>query len=137
MCVCMSVCVCARVFVYAVTLFKITHYICVATYLYVFYSLLPPLHSSNHSVFLPSPSLPLLVSFSPCLSSCLSLCQMLAMAPSQEKRLQHYCPASVFIQVLLLRGYKFDALSLPRVSFQSKVSLSRRRRKTFGLDNCA
>ncbi|XP_061119475.1 ectonucleoside triphosphate diphosphohydrolase 2-like isoform X2 [Conger conger] len=47
--------------------------------------------------------------------------EMLAMAPSQEKRLQHYCPASVYIQVLLLQGYKFDELSLPRVSFQSKA----------------
>ncbi|KAJ8339468.1 hypothetical protein SKAU_G00362540 [Synaphobranchus kaupii] len=47
--------------------------------------------------------------------------EMLAMAPGQEKRLLHYCPASVFIQVLLVRGYKFDELSLPRVSFQSKA----------------
>ncbi|XP_064164186.1 ectonucleoside triphosphate diphosphohydrolase 2-like isoform X1 [Anguilla rostrata] len=47
--------------------------------------------------------------------------EMLALAPEQEKRLQQYCPAAVFIQVLLLRGYKFDEISLPKVSFQSKA----------------
>lgn len=47
--------------------------------------------------------------------------EMLALAPGQEKRLPQYCPAAVFIQVLLLRGYKFDELSLPQVSFQSKA----------------
>ncbi|KAI1882548.1 hypothetical protein AGOR_G00251880 [Albula goreensis] len=47
--------------------------------------------------------------------------EMLAIAPDQKKRLQDYCATSVFVQVILLQGYRFDKVSLPRVSFQSKA----------------
>ncbi|XP_018614559.2 ectonucleoside triphosphate diphosphohydrolase 2 isoform X1 [Scleropages formosus] len=47
--------------------------------------------------------------------------EMLKKAPDQEKRLQDYCTASVFLQVLMVRGYGFDEFSFPQVSFQRKV----------------
>ncbi|XP_024294853.1 ectonucleoside triphosphate diphosphohydrolase 2 [Oncorhynchus tshawytscha] len=47
--------------------------------------------------------------------------EMLEKAPDQKGRLQDYCAASVFIQVLMLQGYGFDELSFPRISFQRKA----------------
>uniref|UniRef100_A0A4W5PEF5 Ectonucleoside triphosphate diphosphohydrolase 2 n=1 Tax=Hucho hucho TaxID=62062 RepID=A0A4W5PEF5_9TELE len=47
--------------------------------------------------------------------------EMLEKAPEQKGRLQDYCAASVFIQVLMLQGYGFDELSFPRISFQRKA----------------
>lgn len=46
---------------------------------------------------------------------------MLLLAPEQKSRLQDYCATSVFIKVLMLRGYGFDEASFPQVSFQKKV----------------
>lgn len=50
--------------------------------------------------------------------------QMLLLAPEQKSRLQDYCAASVFIKVLMLRGYGFDEISFPRISFQKTVIAS-------------
>ncbi|KAG7480424.1 hypothetical protein MATL_G00055940 [Megalops atlanticus] len=47
--------------------------------------------------------------------------EMLEKAPDQKSRLQDYCAASVFVQVLMLRGYGFNESSFPRVSFQKKA----------------
>ncbi|XP_040915551.1 ectonucleoside triphosphate diphosphohydrolase 2 [Toxotes jaculatrix] len=47
--------------------------------------------------------------------------QMLLLAPEQKTRLQDYCAASVFVKVLMLRGYGFDETSFPRISFQKKA----------------
>lgn len=47
--------------------------------------------------------------------------QMLTLAPDQKSRLQDYCPASVFVEILMLRGYNFDKQSFPHISFQKKV----------------
>ncbi|KAJ7994011.1 hypothetical protein DPEC_G00261520 [Dallia pectoralis] len=47
--------------------------------------------------------------------------EMLLIAPEQKGRLKDYCPASVFIQVLMLQGYGFDDLSFPRISFKKKA----------------
>ncbi|XP_033832121.1 ectonucleoside triphosphate diphosphohydrolase 2 [Periophthalmus magnuspinnatus] len=47
--------------------------------------------------------------------------QLLALAPEQKSRLQDYCASAVFMQVLLLRGYGFDQMSFPQVSFQKKA----------------
>lgn len=46
---------------------------------------------------------------------------MLGLAPEQKSRLQDYCATSVFIKILMLRGYSFDETSFPRISFQKKV----------------
>lgn len=48
---------------------------------------------------------------------------MLVLAPYQKPRLQDFCAASVFTKVLFTRGYGFDEISFPRISFQKKVSL--------------
>uniref|UniRef100_A0A3Q4BAZ1 Uncharacterized protein n=1 Tax=Mola mola TaxID=94237 RepID=A0A3Q4BAZ1_MOLML len=47
--------------------------------------------------------------------------QMLKLAPEQKARLQDYCASSVFVKILVVRGYKFDETSFPRISFQSKA----------------
>ncbi|XP_034047691.1 ectonucleoside triphosphate diphosphohydrolase 2 [Thalassophryne amazonica] len=47
--------------------------------------------------------------------------EMLRLAPDQKSHLQDYCASSVFIQVLLLRGYGFDEMTFPRISFQKKA----------------
>lgn len=51
----------------------------------------------------------------------MSFNQMLAKAPEQISRLQDYCATSVFMKVLMLRGYGFDQLSFPRISFEKKA----------------
>ncbi|XP_076615110.1 ectonucleoside triphosphate diphosphohydrolase 2 [Chaetodon auriga] len=47
--------------------------------------------------------------------------QMLILAPEQKSRLQDYCASSVFVKILMLRGYRFDETSFPRISFQKKA----------------
>ncbi|KAM8744333.1 ectonucleoside triphosphate diphosphohydrolase 2 [Acanthopagrus schlegelii] len=47
--------------------------------------------------------------------------QMLGLAPDQKSRLQDYCAISVFMKILMLRGYSFDETSFPRISFQKKA----------------
>lgn len=47
--------------------------------------------------------------------------QMLLLAPRQKSRLQDYCASSVFLKILMLRGYGFDDASFPRISFQKKA----------------
>ncbi|XP_044029540.1 ectonucleoside triphosphate diphosphohydrolase 2 [Siniperca chuatsi] len=47
--------------------------------------------------------------------------QMLLLAPEEKSRLQEYCASTVFIQILMLRGYSFDEMSFPRISFQKKA----------------
>lgn len=49
---------------------------------------------------------------------------MVLLAPDQKARLQDYCASSVFIKVLMLRGYSFDETSFPRISFRKKVRTS-------------
>ncbi|KAI3361687.1 hypothetical protein L3Q82_002049 [Scortum barcoo] len=51
----------------------------------------------------------------------MSINQMLLLAPEQKSRLQDYCASSVYVKVLMLRGYRFDETSFPRVSFQQKA----------------
>ncbi|KAK3538905.1 hypothetical protein QTP86_020169, partial [Hemibagrus guttatus] len=51
----------------------------------------------------------------------LSFPEMLQKFPEQQSRLQDYCAATVFMQVLLLRGYGFDQTSFSRISFQKKA----------------
>lgn len=46
---------------------------------------------------------------------------MLALAPDQASRLRDYCASSVFVKVLLLKGYSFDEKSFSRISFKKKV----------------
>ncbi|XP_070780607.1 ectonucleoside triphosphate diphosphohydrolase 2 isoform X2 [Enoplosus armatus] len=48
--------------------------------------------------------------------------QMLLLAPEQKSRLQDYCASSVFVEILMLRGYRFDETSFPRISFQKKAT---------------
>lgn len=50
------------------------------------------------------------------------LTQMLLKAPDQKNRLQDYCAASVFIQILMLQAYDFDEKSFSQISFQRTVS---------------
>ncbi|TRY93154.1 hypothetical protein DNTS_012846 [Danionella cerebrum] len=40
---------------------------------------------------------------------------------NQGNRLKDYCPISVFIRVLLVRGYGFDDFTFPQISFQKKA----------------
>uniref|UniRef100_UPI0037E90DBD ectonucleoside triphosphate diphosphohydrolase 2 n=1 Tax=Semicossyphus pulcher TaxID=241346 RepID=UPI0037E90DBD len=47
--------------------------------------------------------------------------QMLVLAPEQQSRLQDYCASSVFVNILMLRGYGFDDTSFPHISFQKKA----------------
>ncbi|XP_041706902.2 ectonucleoside triphosphate diphosphohydrolase 2 [Coregonus clupeaformis] len=51
----------------------------------------------------------------------MSINEMLVLAPDQEPRLQDFCAASVFTKVLFMRGYGFDEISFPRISFQKKA----------------
>nr|XP_019959789.1 PREDICTED: ectonucleoside triphosphate diphosphohydrolase 2-like [Paralichthys olivaceus] len=51
----------------------------------------------------------------------MSFIQMLLLAPDQKSRLKDYCASSVFVKVLMLRGYGFDDTSFPRISFQKKA----------------
>ncbi|XP_017546696.1 ectonucleoside triphosphate diphosphohydrolase 2 [Pygocentrus nattereri] len=51
----------------------------------------------------------------------MSFQEMLEKVPEQKSRLQDYCAATVFMQVLLLKGYGFDQLSFPQISFQKKA----------------
>ncbi|XP_035628135.1 ectonucleoside triphosphate diphosphohydrolase 2-like isoform X1 [Oncorhynchus keta] len=51
----------------------------------------------------------------------MSINEMLVLAPDQEPRLQDFCAASVFTKVLFTRGYGFDEISFPRISFQKKA----------------
>ncbi|XP_068430993.1 ectonucleoside triphosphate diphosphohydrolase 2 [Clinocottus analis] len=47
--------------------------------------------------------------------------EMLLLAPEQSSRLQDYCAISVYVKILMLRGYGFDDTSFPRISFQKKA----------------
>ncbi|TKS84198.1 Ectonucleoside triphosphate diphosphohydrolase 2 [Collichthys lucidus] len=47
--------------------------------------------------------------------------QMLILAPEQRSRLQDYCASSVFLNILMLKGYSFDETTFPRISFQKKA----------------
>ncbi|KAL0979583.1 hypothetical protein UPYG_G00186910 [Umbra pygmaea] len=47
--------------------------------------------------------------------------EMLEKAPDQKERLQDYCAVSVFMQVLMLKGYNFDEYSFPRISFKRQA----------------
>ncbi|CAN9504830.1 unnamed protein product [Ophioblennius macclurei] len=47
--------------------------------------------------------------------------QLLTLAPEQKSRLQDYCASSVFLKVLMLRGYGFDDTSFSSISFQKKA----------------
>lgn len=47
--------------------------------------------------------------------------QMSPLAPEQKSRLPDYCASSVFVKILMLRGYSFDETSFSRISFQKKV----------------
>ncbi|XP_068191079.1 ectonucleoside triphosphate diphosphohydrolase 2 [Antennarius striatus] len=51
----------------------------------------------------------------------MSFNEMLILAPEQKSRLQDYCASSVFVKVLMLKGYNFDETSFPRISFQKKA----------------
>ncbi|XP_061887684.1 ectonucleoside triphosphate diphosphohydrolase 2 [Entelurus aequoreus] len=51
----------------------------------------------------------------------MSFAQMLDLAPDQASRLRDYCASSVYVKILLLRGYGFDATSFPRISFKKKA----------------
>lgn len=51
----------------------------------------------------------------------MSFAEMMAKAPDEKKRLQDYCACSVFLQVLMIKGYGFDEISFPRISFQKKA----------------
>ncbi|XP_049594253.1 ectonucleoside triphosphate diphosphohydrolase 2 [Syngnathus scovelli] len=47
--------------------------------------------------------------------------QMLDLAPDQAAHLRDYCASSVFVKVLLLKGYSFDEKSFSRISFKKKA----------------
>ncbi|KAM7369286.1 hypothetical protein PAMP_013566 [Pampus punctatissimus] len=47
--------------------------------------------------------------------------QMLLLAPEQRSRLQDYCASSVFVNILMVRGYSFDETSFPHISFRKKA----------------
>lgn len=51
----------------------------------------------------------------------MSMDEMLLKAPDQKNRLQDYCAASVFIQILMLQAYDFDEKSFSQISFQRTV----------------
>ncbi|XP_062399352.1 ectonucleoside triphosphate diphosphohydrolase 2-like [Sardina pilchardus] len=51
----------------------------------------------------------------------MSMDEMLVKAPDQKKRLQDYCAASVFLQVLVLQAYGFDDKSFSTITFQRTV----------------
>ncbi|KAI4816849.1 hypothetical protein KUCAC02_009150 [Chaenocephalus aceratus] len=47
--------------------------------------------------------------------------QLLLLDPKQRSRLQDNCASSVFVKTLMFRGYGFDEMSFPRVTFQKKA----------------
>ncbi|XP_060107094.1 ectonucleoside triphosphate diphosphohydrolase 2 [Heteronotia binoei] len=47
--------------------------------------------------------------------------ELLQKAPDQEKRLPDYCSTAVFIQLLLMEGYRFDENTFPDIAFQKKA----------------
>ncbi|KAK5851737.1 hypothetical protein PBY51_023265 [Eleginops maclovinus] len=47
--------------------------------------------------------------------------QLMLRDPNQKSRLQDHCAGSVFVKTLMLRGYGFDEMSFPHVSFQKKA----------------
>ncbi|XP_059213430.1 ectonucleoside triphosphate diphosphohydrolase 2-like [Centropristis striata] len=47
--------------------------------------------------------------------------QLQSLAPQKNPRLQDYCAISVYVKILMLRGYGFDDTSFPRISFQKKA----------------
>lgn len=47
--------------------------------------------------------------------------QLLLLAPEQKSRLQDYCTSSVFVKILMVRGYSFDETSFPNISFRKKA----------------
>ncbi|XP_069561627.1 ectonucleoside triphosphate diphosphohydrolase 2 [Brachyistius frenatus] len=51
----------------------------------------------------------------------MSFTQMSLLAPELKSRLQDYCALSVFVKILMMRGYGFDDKSFPRVLFQKKA----------------
>ncbi|XP_053509904.1 ectonucleoside triphosphate diphosphohydrolase 2 [Ictalurus furcatus] len=51
----------------------------------------------------------------------MSFQEMQQKVPDQRSRLQDYCTSTVFMQVLLLRGYGFDPNTFSRISFQKKA----------------
>ncbi|XP_063051224.1 ectonucleoside triphosphate diphosphohydrolase 2-like [Engraulis encrasicolus] len=51
----------------------------------------------------------------------MSMDEMLVKAPDQKGRLQDYCAASVFLEVLMVNAYGFDDRSFSQISFQRKV----------------
>ncbi|XP_060790955.1 ectonucleoside triphosphate diphosphohydrolase 2 [Neoarius graeffei] len=51
----------------------------------------------------------------------MTLVKMLKDFPEQKSYLRDYCALTVYIQVLLLKGYHFDNHSFPKVSFQNKA----------------
>ncbi|KAI5613031.1 ectonucleoside triphosphate diphosphohydrolase 2a, tandem duplicate 1 [Silurus asotus] len=51
----------------------------------------------------------------------MSFHEMLKLVPDQKNRLHDYCAATVFMQVLLLKGYKFDPEAFSHISFQKKA----------------
>ncbi|XP_031426216.1 ectonucleoside triphosphate diphosphohydrolase 2 [Clupea harengus] len=51
----------------------------------------------------------------------MSMDEMLVKAPDQKGRLQDYCAASVFVQVLMLQAYGFDDQSFSQISFQKTI----------------
>ncbi|XP_061658098.1 ectonucleoside triphosphate diphosphohydrolase 2-like [Syngnathoides biaculeatus] len=51
----------------------------------------------------------------------MSFAQMLALDPDEASRLKDYCASSVFVKVLLLKGYRFDEKSFSSISFKKKA----------------
>ncbi|XP_008322859.1 ectonucleoside triphosphate diphosphohydrolase 2 [Cynoglossus semilaevis] len=51
----------------------------------------------------------------------MDLHQLLLLAPDERSRLQDYCSVSVFVHILLSRGYGFDEETFPKISFQKKA----------------
>uniref|UniRef100_A0A3P8TIC8 Ectonucleoside triphosphate diphosphohydrolase 2 n=1 Tax=Amphiprion percula TaxID=161767 RepID=A0A3P8TIC8_AMPPE len=51
----------------------------------------------------------------------MSFNEMMLRAPDLKSRLLNYCAASVFMEILLLRGYGFDDASFQRISFRKKA----------------
>ncbi|XP_040013922.1 ectonucleoside triphosphate diphosphohydrolase 2 [Xiphias gladius] len=51
----------------------------------------------------------------------MSFNQMERLAPEQKARLQDYCASSVYVQVLMLKGYGFNETSFQRISFQGRA----------------
>lgn len=47
--------------------------------------------------------------------------QMLVLAPEYKVYLEDYCAVSVFVKILMLRGYSFDETTFQHISFQKKV----------------